>query len=268
MVELKDREREIKGKETVLSAGETKVVVLPQEGALVSRFTLGERDILFPDQEFVIGKEKKRRGGMPILFPQAGPLTEEQDQFRLPPHGFARDLSWEKIVSDKTKAVLSLGPSDETRPNYPYQFGLGLQVTAEQGGLDYELSVSNNGEEVMPIAPGFHPYFSIPAESMRSLKTNIPRFDITKYELGRPLFFPMQEEVEISIPGVGQITMIPGESFVRPEGRLVVWSDSEKYLCVEPWSAGLNGLLHPKERVELKQGEIAKFSLQIRAELE
>lgn len=265
MVELETSKRKEEQKapqELTLECGET-VAVVALNGACVRSFSVSEKDILFPDGEVEIKGKRKRRGGIPLLFPWAGPLEEVP---HLPQHGFARDLVWEDLGAPREvtgrAALLELRANPETTKMYHYPFSLHLQIEVGDNWLYHLFTVGGgSSRNPIPIAPGIHPYFKIPSGGISRIETNISGFDPTKYKLGEPLVFPPQE-VELKIPEVGVVKIVPGDAFKRKQARLIVWSDNEKYICVEPWSAPLGGFLEPDERIMVGERWV-KFSTKI-----
>ncbi len=73
-----------------LFIGQTRLVLSPFGGCL-QKFSVNNLDILYPETLLEIKDQRKKRGGIPILFPWAGALEG------LPQHGFARDLKWKKL---------------------------------------------------------------------------------------------------------------------------------------------------------------------------
>ena len=61
---------------------------------------------------------KSVRGGIPILFPNAGFLTDEQKSetwWNLPQHGFARTNEWKVIESKTTNASVILAKEESAQ---------------------------------------------------------------------------------------------------------------------------------------------------------
>jgi len=252
--------------ELTLVFGETRAVISPK-GATVSRWTVGETEVLYPYQTIQTNKGPKIRGGIPILFPKPGP-PEKKGQFsKLPQHGFAREMLWTEFhpPAGVDTTIFSLHADKNTREQYPFHFGLAAQITVEEGLLKYELVVANNGEkEVMPFVFGLHPYFQISPEERQGIKTNIPGFKADDEVLKKAALFDWQEEIQIEIPGKGLITMNPSPEF----RKLIVWSDGKgPYFCFEPWTSGPFTIDKEKERITLPPKRDIKLSLDIRFQL-
>lgn len=255
------RERSGLRQERTLISGQTTAVVLPRDGALVARFRVGETDVFLPDQLFAAGGREKRRGGCPLLFPNAGPLTEPTDLFALPQHGFGRDLPWVQIANSLEATVLWLEASEASRKQFPHDFSVMLTVEASEGALSYGMVVVNRSDQTpMPIAPGFHPYFYVPVAKKPDISTNIPGFDPRGYDWENPIEFPGQEVIEVQIPESGRVVMRPS-SYLE---TIVIWSESDRdFVCIEPWTGGRNALLHPEERINVPPKGEVNLSLDI-----
>ncbi|OGH56420.1 MAG: hypothetical protein A3G34_01675 [Candidatus Lindowbacteria bacterium RIFCSPLOWO2_12_FULL_62_27] len=238
-----------------LSSGRATAMVDATQGGLVTDFSVGGTRILYPDGQIDVSGRKKRRGGIPVLFPQAGALSAPPPNFNLAQHGFARDMAWEAVESpaDGRRVALRLRATAETKSKFPFEFEVRAGIEIDPESLTVSLRVSNPGGVPLWTAPGLHPYFAISADSRLKLTTNVLAFDIGTYRLDESLIL-MPQRVDMEIPGTGRVSMIPGGEFLRPASRLVVWSDRPDYMCFEPWSAGVGSLLRPDERLEVPPG--------------
>lgn len=259
---VKNRPERESREEISLKSGETRVVVL-LKGATVSRWTIGETEILYPYQTIQTDKGPKIRGGIPILFPIAG-LPEKTGRFsKLSQHGFARDMLWTefypRLGDDKT--ILELHADRRIKKQYPFDFGLATQITIEEDLLKCELVVANNGrKDSLPFVFGLHPYFQISPEERQRMETNISGFEPDDEKLKEALIFDWQREVKIEIPGKGLITMKPSLEFKK----LVIWTDGKgDYICFEPWTSGPFTIDKEGKRITLPPGKDIKLSLEM-----
>lgn len=109
---------------------------------------------------FVTGKAI--RGGIPVCFPWFGPHKTNKD---FPVHGIARFRSWTlqsvATLSDgRTRVVLALSSSDETRSFWPHDFLLELAVVVGPS-LELELTAYNTDSEPFLYEDCLHTYFSV-----------------------------------------------------------------------------------------------------------
>ena len=260
--EITNGEEGFLGPELTLAKGTTQAFVRPSEGGIVSRFRVDNADVFFQDQFVQTPSGPKRRGGNPLLFPNAGPVTEKSDEFTLPQHGFARDRKWtiKDMSANGESILLALTFNDQTKSIYPYDFELELGISVDTGKLKEELKVTNRSQKPMPLAPGFHPYFHVPIEERSNVQSNIAMFDPKEYDWAKALIFPTQSFVFVQIPATGLITLKSSPEFQR----LVVWSEPDKpHLCVEPWTRDVNAILDPTERIEIQPGESKDFWIEI-----
>lgn len=72
------------------------VQACPRRGGLICGMKYEGQDIIVPvPPEVLSHRSRKVRGGIPIMFPQAGPGPGTQSRFpKLPQHGNARDSAW------------------------------------------------------------------------------------------------------------------------------------------------------------------------------
>ena len=173
-----------------LEADDSCVTIVPGRGAIVTRFRVGDRDLLFMDESTLRDPTKNVRGGIPVLFPSPGRLSA--DRFErdgrsgsMKQHGFARDLAWRAQADtdgDAARATMVLGANDATRAMFPYGFQITLVVTLRGPSLRLDVSVENTGGEPMPFAFGIHPYFLVTDKAGARIATRATRaFDnVTK----------------------------------------------------------------------------------------
>ena len=237
------------------------------DGACVTTFKIANKNILYPDGIIKVDGQKNKRGGIPLLFPYSGFLEG------FPQHGFARDLKWEEAPIDElipSKTSLKLQDNPETRKIFPYNFELNLNIELGENSLLYVLDILNKDNKNMPVAPGFHPYFMVPRGKLGDIQTNIDNFDFKNYrleELKGSLFFPLKD-LEVSIPGTGNLKMEYDGAFKRESSRLVIWTDKDNnkddsYICLEPWATDLGGFLKKDQQLLVSPGQKASFSMRI-----
>jgi len=240
------------------------------DGGYVTSFNIGGKEIIYPDGFLKIDNQEKRRGGIFSQFP----WMDELEGTNLPRHGFARDLRWEEVsekernelISDK--ALLKLEANDETKKIFPYNFETNLDISLKENSLSYKLTVLNKDKKdvkdskVIPIAPGFHPYFKIPEGEVAGIETNISGFDNENYKLSETLIFPLKD-LKVSIPGIGNLEIEYGGYFERLQAKLAVWTDNEDYICFEPWMTEVGGFLKKDQQFLVSPGEKADFEMTI-----
>jgi galactose mutarotase-like enzyme len=201
------------------------------------------------------------RGGVPILFPNAGALSGgaynvESRSFKLPQHGFGRDIAWSVVAADVRMVELRLAADDFTRDAFPWNFDVRLRYKVSGNTLTIEQTYANLDNRPMPLAAGFHPYFLVPDGDKKdvTISTGATRaydnvakkeidftgFDLTQKEVDLHLLDHGANETRIERPGHRTIRMSWDE---RAYGHLVVWTQAGKdFVCVEPWTAPADAL--------------------------
>jgi galactose mutarotase-like enzyme len=105
-------------------------------------------------------------GRAPLLFPVIGVTRDgirlNGRHYPMAKHGFARHAMFEVVTVEPTRAVFSLGDSEETRASYPFAFRLEAEFRLEDATLVMDVRILNRGEVVMPASFGFHPAFAWP----------------------------------------------------------------------------------------------------------
>src|SRR5687767_6998450 len=149
-----------------LRDGDSVVAIAPERGGIATRFDVGDRRVLFMDQETLRDPTKNVRGGVPVLFPTPGKLADDKWSYAgkngsMKQHGFARNLAWRVGERGAGTAVLSLESSDATRAQFPWDFAFDMTFTVKGPTLRLEQRVTNTGAGTMPFGVGFHPYFVV-----------------------------------------------------------------------------------------------------------
>jgi len=140
-------------------------------GAHITSYrTASGKEVLFMSTKAVYQEKKPLRGGIPVCWPQFGPLGS------LPQHGFARNSLWSVKETHATPATASDNSSDnsrvsvtlfledsaETRSQWNNAFRLEYQVTLHSTKLSIVLRVSNrNPEQPFTFTGALHTYFSV-----------------------------------------------------------------------------------------------------------
>lgn len=259
---------------------EAVVEVVPERGALVTRFALDGREILHLDESTLADPAQNVRGGIPVLFPMAGRLPGDVyrvdgREYRMKQHGFARNLPW-TAVSTADGLSLRLESSAETRAVFPWDFAAVLRVGLLANVLGVVLRVENLSASAMPFHAGFHPYFRVDdaAKAATRVDTDALRAwdNVTQsvVEVGEPDF--TVEELDLHLldhhpPGTA--LHVPDRPPLRLEWRdpvrvMVLWTKRGKdFVCVEPWTGRAGALASGEPLPWIAPGASAELWLRI-----
>ena len=96
----------------------------------------------------------------PILFPIVGQLKNgktiiNNSEYEMSQHGFARDMDFEEIESNK----FILKSSEETLKKFPFKFELYVEYLVEGNELTVKYRVVNKDNKIMLLGLGGHPAF-------------------------------------------------------------------------------------------------------------
>ncbi|MCE9673408.1 aldose epimerase [Myxococcus stipitatus] len=254
------------------------VEVIPSRGALVTSIAVEDEEVLYLDESTVADPTKNVRGGIPVLFPNAGPLpgdtyAAQRESYSLPQHGFARRMAWAVRQAEDSLLVLGLKSRPETLRVYPFEFDAQLTFSLAGRRLTIDFDLQNPGFHPVPVHLGFHPYFRVPdaAKAVATVETDATHAwdNVAKHEVPITRLDLTGDEVDLHLrdhsrPGT-RLERGPGLRPIQlswsPEFRtMVVWTLRGKdFVCVEPWTAAAGalatgeGLLHvpPDERLSL-----------------
>ena len=265
---------------------ESRLEVVPERGAIITHWTLQDREILYLDSSRFADSSLSVRGGIPILFPICGNLpnntyTHKGQQYQLKQHGFARDLPWKVGESAETSdnlvsLTLILDSNDQTRAVYPFDFQLAFTYQLVDNTLEIRQRYTNHATEPMPFSSGFHPYFftsdktqlefEIPAsEYLDQISKEVHAFsgsfDFSRDELD--LAFRQIAECSATVTDKGRGFKI-ALSYSDLYSTLVFWTvKGKEYYCLEPWSAPRNALNTGENLTELAPGASFEASVKL-----
>ncbi len=250
---------------------QSSVTIIPERGGIITQWQWQGKEIFYLDQERLQDPALTVRGGVPILFPLCGGLSDQTYTsagkiYTLPQHGFARNLPW-TVVSSSTDngaaLTLTLSSDLQTRLAYPFDFQLEFTYRLQGGKLAIASKIINQSPSSMPFSLGFHPYFAAPDKTQ--LEFQIPSSAYEDHQ--NNLTFSFRGEFDLNAPEIDvifrqlqnntalvkdhaqglQMTLemdnpLPtfGKNFYR---HLVFWTVKDKnFYCLEPWSAARNAL--------------------------
>ena len=226
----------------------------------------------------------------PVLFPVCGMPKDEKViihgvTYPMAKHGFSRnpDYTIARVGDDFVDLVLT--PTDESRPQYPFEFEFHVVYTLRENGFRTDFIVENKSNAVMPFCVGGHPGFIVPMEEGAAYTDY--QLVFPQRETGRNLLVPGGKLVdgEEILPLIdGRILPLSHSLFddrdahVLPEWHsrivdlvhresgkgirfsypkmevLAIWSMPKKngdYVCLEPWH-GMPGQVTESGRFEDK----------------
>ncbi len=216
-------------------------------GGWLETLTIDGTTVLFPRRTLKnAAGEPKIRGGCHVCLPNFGPDATGN----LPQHGFARESRWDVIEHMPDRLILRLHTVEGT---YSGLYAL-LNVRLTTSGMSLGLSIENQGQNVLSIAPAFHPYFVS--------HTKDGDIDGTSYSMDS------LEEAQI-LNGAPRLVTLDGQQFVLRANNLptwIIWSDRlGGYVCLEPTQSGFSfaGIPQVQGAIRLKPTETWDCSMTI-----
>ena len=253
------------------------IEVLPEKGGIISSLRYLGSEILYCNIENILSSERPKCG-IPILFPCCGRTNEnkvifDRKEYKMPIHGFAHLLSW-KVVEKKLHNIitLKLSSSEETKKYYPYDFVAHISYELTENSLKIKFTVKNTGNNSMPFALGYHPYFKM--EKMEDVAVFIDGCDFIDYNTGakicyaQPITFNGDNEITYiyerpNVPIVIQNKKLGKKIIMKSDeyfSNIILWKgESSKFVCVEPWGAMPNALNNRECRYLLSEESFESF---------
>lgn len=174
------------------AARDVEVLILPSNGNIAYAMKVHGQNILgsvdLKPGDFQKGSA---RGGIPFMGPWANRLDEHgfwangkkyafdqalanygKDQSQLPLHGLITNSPYWKVTAlranKKSASVtsrLEFWKHPDLMAQWPFAHDYEMTYRLAEGVLEVRIAVSNLSAQSMPLAVGFHPYFSIPGIS-------------------------------------------------------------------------------------------------------
>ncbi len=260
-------------REYVLTQGNTTIGVIP-ELSLVSHFQVGSWQVLYRPKE----TGNIARWGIPLMIPNFSRLKDgifKEKGTTLPIHGFGRSLPWMVIEQNSSLISIQLLSNSVTRLNYPYDFTFTATIVASEEMLTYTLTMENRSDEVMPIAPGFHPYFAVAQQDKAKLVIDgLPGFEVAAFDWetnppDNP--YPFPHHVAIQFPNRGTLTIAERPSDARYLlANMQVWTEpvsapDHEFVCFEPTVSSEDALNRPADRLNMAPHSSQQIVLQLTA---
>jgi galactose mutarotase-like enzyme len=258
--------------ETIKIGDGNEISFCPLRGGSITSIKCKGTEILYLDEATLNNPETHIRGGIPILFPNAGPI-ESSLYPHLQQHGFARDSSHWKVVKSDTGFIETLIADGETMGVYPYDFSLSVSVefTAD-GSFVLEQKIENRDtEKILPVAAGLHPYFKVPHdkkdeivwnfEGGNYIQDNIEMWANGIYvSVDNPKVKDPQAVLEVIIPYLGTLSMDVSSEYKK----IWVWSMPGKdFVCIEPVMRDKGGLVEDPEIINPQSSSTARVCLRV-----
>lgn len=249
--------------------------VCPERGGIIIGYGVNGKEMLYMDMDTFYDEKANIRGGIPILFPICGQLTNGSYEldgtiYSMKNHGVARISKW--IVVDQkdreeASITIKLESNEETRKMYPFDFELMFTYILKDGKLQILQQYKNESNEEMPMYAGFHPYFYTKNKNISYIT------DATKYyDLNDNSFKDYNGTLDISYMKESAVFMdAKKKSIAFQVGDLksnvniqygeefkyvVLWTvENNDFVCVEPWMAMTNSFNTKQDIYYIKPGK-------------
>ncbi|PAX51145.1 aldose epimerase family protein [Brunnivagina elsteri] len=263
------------------------VEIVPERGGIITKWLVGDRDIMYLDTERFTNPELSVRGGNPVLFPICGNLpdnsyTHNGKQYTLKQHGFARDLPWDVDFQEagNNSAVLTLvlKSSEATKQVYPFDFEVRFTYEMVGNSLNILQTYQNKSDVAMPCSFGFHPYFLVRDKSKLSFEIPSQEYFDHKTKENKPFsgnFDFNQDEIDVAFTKLSGNTATVTDrdrnlkftlEYDRDFSTLVFWTvKGKEFYCIEPWSAARNSLNTGKNLTVIEPGDNFSTSIKLTA---
>ena len=105
----------------------------------------------------------------PVLFPVCGTARDgviriAGQEYPMTKHGFTRNPAFSVVRAGSDFVELALGPTEESKPMYPFNFCFHVIYTLKEKGYRTTFLVENLDSKPMPFCVGGHPGFVCPME--------------------------------------------------------------------------------------------------------
>ena len=245
--------------------------IVPERGGLITEWRSEGKELLYFDLDRFLDKNKSVRGGIPILFPICGDLSEDYSiggkKHFLKQHGFARDLSWQICLKEDNSGVsLKLSDTKDSRFSYPFFFNLQMDVFLKQKSLQILVKIHNKSKDKMPFSFGLHPYFKVsnlqkikidglPGKCVDQTNMKVTNSSDQIRILDKGVDFLSYPSCSVKIVDClsrNVIELVHQE----PMDITVIWTDPPRQMvCLEPWTSPRNSLVTGDRKLEINPEE-------------
>ncbi len=250
---------------------DSSIRIVPERGGLITEWRSEGKELLYFDLDRFMDKDKSVRGGIPILFPICGDLSEGYliggKKYFLKQHGFARDLPWSiSQLNDDLGVSLKLSETNDSLSYFPFFFTIQMDVYLKEKSLQIIVKIYNQSEDPMPFSFGLHPYFKV--SNIKKIKLDgLPGrcIDQTNMKVTNA-----SDQVRILDKGVDFLSY-PSSSVKlldslsrnvielihqEPMDTTVIWTDPPReMICLEPWTSPRNSLVTGDRKLLVKSQE-------------
>lgn len=206
------------------------------------------------------------------LFPICGRLYNGEYEhngkvYQMRLHGIARTMQFSVYEKTKTKLVLELVSTEESKLIYPFDFNLKIKYELDGGTINQTFIVFNSGKDVLPFTIGGHPGFNVPFNSSTKwsdyyleFSNEVPSEEIVfSNNLMANKYIPQTNIVDGKFPLVDNMFSAKDYFFKSKSATVILksdkhnqsvtvkyndmlvlglWSDNAHqapYICIEPW---------------------------------
>lgn len=211
----------------------------PERWWLITSIIIKGKELLFMNEETLSDVSKSIRWWIPVLFPNAGIIPDEQLDywFNLKQHWFVRNIPWNYQILAKNKFAMTLTQDIWTRDMFDYNFW--LEITGEimkNWGIKITQNVINTGLKDLPISCWLHPYFMIPQNKKNEIKFNYRGWEIIEQNIwdranGMKTVVKNPWKFSVFIPWTWEIEFNYSKLFEQIWIRSESWQD---FVCIEP----------------------------------
>lgn len=255
---------------TIVSNGE--ISYSPERGGIITSIKINNKEILYMDEDTFENREGNVKGGVPILFPNAGPIPDEiktEELANLKQHGFARESNKWTSLKKENGFIETLKSDEETIKAFPYDFELSVNGKYEEDGSFSITQLVKNLEtdKDLPLSSGFHPYFKVSSEAKKDIEFNFKGGEFVKgnteiWSNGKAISIENPgKSIEVNIPNLGKLILKVDKEYKR----IWVWSQTDKdFICIEPVMRDKGGLVNDPEKIKPGETFSASFNLNLK----
>lgn len=263
------------------AVNKVEVAVVPSVGNSAYEMKVNGKNILhFPYESVADYKAKPDMIGIPFLGPWANRLDQQafyangkkynfdmefgNVQGQIPLHGLITfSPHWEvssvsaDAKSARYSARLRFWKHPDLMAQWPFAHEYEMTYILKDGELEVRINVANLSTEPMPIAIGFHPYFTIPGVPRDQYMAHIPARTRVSYDnrlIPTGAYTPMDMMEEFSLRGItldnGFIDLVQSSDrrahfYIKAGKAMVETSFGPKYTTAVVWSPNRGGQPQP-----------------------
>ena len=243
-----------------ISQNTTSITCIPERWWLITSIKINNEELLFLNEETLYDLQKNVRWWIPVMFPNAGPLREN-DLYKLNQHWFARNKSWQYEQITDTSFKMFLESDNNSKEIFPFDFRIEIIWELFENNIKIFQKIINTWENDLVSRTGLHPYFFAWNEDKENLKIYLWDEILDDYSFceWKTVYLDNPGDINVVFPDSKILKLNYDKSYKK----LWIWSEIWKdFICIEPVYEDEQALLDKPMILKSREEKIFEISIE------